>query len=216
MSSRPPRTVVHLLRHGEVHNPEGILYGRIPGFRLSERGEKMARRVAEHLHSGGHDVRLVISSPLERAQQTATPVAEAYGLPIRTDARLIEAANHFEGTKFGRNSVLTPANWWYMRNPLAPSWGEPYPSQAQRVLHVVAQAAVDVEGHEAVLVGHQLPIWITRSQLEGRRLAHDPRRRECSLASLTSITVERGRIVGVRYTEPAKDLLPSTRQVPGA
>jgi broad specificity phosphatase PhoE len=61
-----------------------------------------------------------------------------------------------------------------------------------------------------VLVSHQLPIWVTRCQVEGRRLWHDPRSRECSLASLTSFTYRGDEIVAVTYSEPARDLLPAS------
>ena len=63
------RTTVHLLRHGEVHNPTGILYGRRPGYLLSDLGQQMATRVAETI--ADRDITQVWSSPLERAQQTA-------------------------------------------------------------------------------------------------------------------------------------------------
>lgn len=203
-------TVVHLLRHGEVHNPEGILYGQISGFGLSELGQQMARRVADHLKAAGSDIVVLKASSLQRAQETAVPISEAFGLPIEVDDRVIEAANHFEGTQFGRGSgsPVRPRNLVHLWNPLRPSWGEPYRSQVQRMLSAVAQAAVDAEGHEALIVSHQLPIWMTRSYIEGRRLAHDPRRRQCSLASLTSIHIHDGRISHLLYTEPARDLLP--------
>lgn len=101
MSSSTPGeiTVVHLMRHGEVHNPDGVLYGRRSGYHLSELGRQMAERVAEHLQS--RDITYVVSSPLERAQETAAPVAKAHGLDVASDARLLEAGNVFEGKTFG-------------------------------------------------------------------------------------------------------------------
>lgn len=215
-------TTVHLLRHGEVHNPTGILYGRMPGFRLSARGEQMARVVAGHLSGADgaprRDVTVVVASPLERAQQTATPVGEAFGLPVGSDARLIEAANHFEGMKFGvgDGSLRHPGHWPYLRNPLKPSWGEPYTEQAARMLGAVADARAAARGHEAVLVSHQLPIWVTRLTLEHRHLWHDPRRRQCSLGSLTSLHYDDDDLVGIGYTEPAAALLAGASTVPGA
>ncbi|MFP5335354.1 MAG: histidine phosphatase family protein [Actinomycetes bacterium] len=212
------RTTVHLLRHGEVHNPEGVLYGRLPGYRLSELGVEMAERVAEHLLGGGHDVALLVSSPLERARQTAGPTSAAFGLEVHTDNRLIEAGNHFQGLTFGvgDGALHHPRHWWHLRNPFRPSWGEPYREIAQRMLAAAADAAAHVAGREAVLVSHQLPIWTARSALEGRRLWHDPRNRQCSLASLTSIHYEDGRVVGTSYSEPAGDLLPGANKVSGA
>lgn len=92
-------TVVHLVRHGEVHNPDGVLYGRRGGYHLSELGRQMADRVAEHL--ADRDITHVVASPLERAQETAQPVAKSHGLDLATDGRLIEAGNVFEGKTFG-------------------------------------------------------------------------------------------------------------------
>lgn len=206
----PRTTVVHLLRHGEVQNPTGVLYGRAAGYGLSQRGHRMAQRVADSLVEHGNDIASVTASPLLRAQQTAAPIAAAYQLPILVDERVIEAANHFEGTKFGvgDSNPLLPKHWRYLWNPLRPSWGEPYTSQVARVLQAVAWAASQVPGREALIVAHQLPIWSARSALEGWPLAHDPRKRQCSLASLTSISITDGRISGVDYSEPAKDLVP--------
>ncbi|GAA4418342.1 histidine phosphatase family protein [Georgenia halophila] len=203
------RTTVHLMRHGEVHNPDGILYGRLSGYRLSERGHQMASRVAETLHDGGHDVRAVVASPLQRAQQTAEATARAYGLAVRTDPRLIEADNHFEGTAVNVNrwELARPRHWLAYTNPVRPSWGEPYRTQVRRLRDAVVAVLDEVAGGEAVLVSHQLPIWVTRRHLQGKPLAHDPRRRECSLASLTSLTFDGRRLVDVRYWEPAADLL---------
>ena len=209
-------TTVHLLRHGEVHNPGGVLYGRMDGFGLSARGHAMAERLAGHF-AAGHDVVHVVASPLRRAQETAAPIAAALGLTVESDARLIEAANHFEGLTFGvgDGSLRKPRHWRYLWNPFRPSWGEPYREQVARMLAAVVAARRVAEGHEAVVVSHQLPIWVTRRSLEGGRLWHDPRRRECSLASLTSITWSDDDVT-ISYTEPAADLLPGVSAVPGA
>ena len=201
-------TTVHVLRHGEVHNPGGVLYGRLPGYHLSELGRAMAVRVAEHL--SGADVVHLVSSPLERAQETAAPSAEVLGLPVTTDERLIEAGNIFEGKTFGvgDGSLRRPAHWVHLRNPLRPSWGEPYVGIAERMLGAVTAARDAARGHEALCVSHQLPIWTARSFATGRRLWHDPRKRQCALASLTSFTYAGDDLVSVSYLEPARDLLP--------
>jgi broad specificity phosphatase PhoE len=215
-------TIVHLMRHGEVHNPTGVLYGRLPGFHLSDRGREMAERVAAHLAGAlgepRRDVVHVVASPLQRARETAEPIAAAFGLGVAADERLLEALNHFEGLTFGvgDGSLRRPAHWRHLWNPFRPSWGEPYREQVARMLAAVAAARDVAVGHEAVVVSHQLPIWVTRQALEGRRLWHDPRRRECSVASLTSLTYEGHRLVSVAYAEPARDLLAATRTVPGA
>jgi broad specificity phosphatase PhoE len=203
-----PTTIVHLMRHGEVHNPDGILYGRLPDFHLSDLGRKMAERVADAL--SGNDIKAVVSSPLDRAQETAGPIASRHDLEVRTDDRLIEAGNFFEGKKFsvGDGVLKRPSVWIKLYNPFKPSWGEPYSEQVVRVTAALRSAAALAPGHEVVCVSHQLPIWITRLATENRRLWHDPRKRQCSLASLTSFTLVGDRITAVKYSEPAKDLLP--------
>jgi broad specificity phosphatase PhoE len=202
-------TTVHVLRHGEVHNPHGVLYGRLPGYRLSELGHAMAERVAEHL--AGSDVAHLVSSPLERAQETAAPAARELGLPVSTDERLIEAGNVFEGLTFGvgDGSLRRPSHWVHLRNPLRPSWGEPYTEIAARKMAANEAARDAARGPEALAVSHQLPIWTARSIATGRRLWHDPRKRQCALASLTSFTYRDDDLVSVSYEEPARDLLPS-------
>jgi broad specificity phosphatase PhoE len=201
-------TVVHLLRHGEVYNPNGILYGRLPGYRLSDIGEKMAERVAATL--ADRDIVHLVSSPLERARQTAQPSAEALDLVPTIDDRVIEAANVFEGERFGPGdgALRRPYTWRHLYNPLRPSWGEPYRDIVVRMLAAMHDARSAARGHEALVVSHQLPIWIVRSFVEGRRLAHDPRRRQCSLASLTTFTYSGDDVVSVAYSEPAADLVP--------
>ena len=203
------RRIVHLVRHGEVNNPEGVLYGRLPGFHLTERGRRMAERVAEHF--AGVELTHLATSPLERARETMEPIAAGRGLEVMEQPLVIEAANDFEGQVFGRGNkaLRDPRNWIKLRNPLTPSWGEPFVELAARMrtaLHLSAQAA-GAHG-QALLVSHQLPIWIARLDAEGRRLPHDPRRRECTLASITSFTLEQGRVIRVDYAEPARDLIP--------
>jgi broad specificity phosphatase PhoE len=204
------------MRHGEVHNPAGVLYGRLPGYHLSERGRAMARTVADHLVATGHDVTRVIASPLERAQETAAPVAAAFGLEVGTDPRLIEGGNAFEGrvVRADPASLAHPRNWPLYVNPLRPSWGEAYRTIAKRMADAVRSVLPDDEdGGEIVLVSHQLPIWITRLTVERRPLAHDPRRRECALASLTSLHFQRRRLVGMTYDEPAAALVADAQDV---
>jgi broad specificity phosphatase PhoE len=202
-------TTVHLVRHGEVDNPGGVLYGRLPGFRLSPAGEAMAVLAAEALR--GKDVTVVRSSPLERAVQTAEPIAAHFDVTATTDDRLLESANIFEGKTFGvgDGSLRNPAYWKYLTNPFRPSWGEPYIEQVVRMMGALDAARDAARGHEAVCVSHQLPIWVTRCFTEHRRLWHDPRKRQCSLASLTSFTYHGDRMVSIGYSEPARDLLPA-------
>jgi len=202
------RTIVHLMRHGEVHNPDGVLYGRLPEYFLSELGHKMAEAAADFLSK--NEIIHLVASPLERAQQTAEPLSKILEVPITTDERVIEADNLFEGRTFGvgDGALRRPANWWKLRNPFRPSWGEPYKDIAARMRAAVADAREAARGHEAVIVSHQLPVWIARRSFEEKSFFHDPRKRECALASLTSLTFDDDHFDGFTYSEPAGHLLP--------
>jgi broad specificity phosphatase PhoE len=193
-----------------VHNPDGVLYGRIPGFRLSELGHRMAASAADSLK--GHDVVKLYSSPLERAQESAQPWAERFGLEIHTEERLIEPRNRFEGKKFefGPQVLANPSSWPWVTNPMRPSWGEPFVEIASRMLHVLEEAWKSVDYGEVVLVSHQLPIWMVHRAVNGKRLYHDPRRRRCNLSSVTSFARDDAaptRFVEHEYRDPARDLL---------
>ncbi|ASY29530.1 broad specificity phosphatase PhoE like protein [Candidatus Planktophila lacus] len=205
-------TTVHIARHGEVENPEKILYGRQPGWRLSTRGQQMAETLGEW--SKSINLGALHVSPLQRAQETAAPIARAHGIEITTDERLIEAANIFEGKSFelGSGVLKHPSSWRHLYNPWKPSWGEPYEEQINRMLAAIFAARKAANGKDAIVVSHQLPIWILRSAIEGRSLLHDPRKRICTLASVTSVHFDdEGVISGLSYSEPAGHLLPEKK-----
>lgn len=198
-------TRVHLVRHGEVDNPRGVLYGRLPGFGLSPQGTRMAERLGERFA----DVPLagLYCSPLQRTRETIAPIAAQHpALAVQPDERLIETSNVLEGTVVKRE-LKKPKNWRYLTRPWTPSWGEAYTSIAARMTSAIADIAASHHGEQVVVVSHQLPIWIARLSAEGRGFVHDPRRRECSLASVTTFLLDGTRVIGVEYTEPARDLL---------
>lgn len=204
-----PGTRVHLVRHGEVHNPDGILYGRLEGYRLSDRGNLMGQRLAEYFTTPPADVVHLVASPLQRAQETIAPMAAALQLPVRTDERVIEADSVFEGLDLAPNpaQLAHPRYWRYLLNPFTPSWGEPFRDQVARMTAAIRDARAAAEGHDAVIVSHQSPIWMTRMALEGRSFVRDPRKRECRLASVTTLTFDGTTLVGLDYREPCADLL---------
>ncbi|ORV89636.1 histidine phosphatase family protein [Mycolicibacterium iranicum] len=209
MSVRTPgagganQTIVHVMRHGEVHNPDKILYGRLPDYHLSERGQAQARAVADWLSL--RDITHVVASPLERAQETAAPIAAHKGLVVNTDHELIESENIFEGQKVspGDGALRDPRNWWHLRNPRTPSWGEPYRNIAARMRRAVYRAREAAEGHEAVCVSHQLPVETLRRAMTDKQLHHFPTRRMCNLASVTSFYFYGDSFVGWGYAELA-------------
>ncbi|AKF26494.1 hypothetical protein YH66_02450 [[Brevibacterium] flavum] len=200
------QTIVHLVRHGEVHNPEKILYGRMPGYRLSSRGRSQAARTAASFE--GHDVTYIAASPLQRVQETSEPFIKVTGLELITDEDLLEAGNRFEGlrTKGWRSQLWNPVRWPLMYNPTLPSWGEHYTDILERMMVAVERARVAAEGHEAILVTHQLPIVCVQRHARGQSLSHNPATRQCDLASVTSLVFQDDQIVGVHYNEPAQEI----------
>ena len=196
------RTIVHLVRHGEVYNPDKILYGRIPGYHLSSRGHSMAARTAESFRD--HDVTYLAASPLQRTQETA----QVTGLNVDVDKALIESGNQFEGLhiKGLRSALWNPRHWPNLVNPLEPSWGEAYEGIAERMLGAVDRARTAAEGHEAVLVSHQLPIVMVQRTVLGQRLPHAPWNRECALASVTSLLFADNQITDIFYSSPAQEI----------
>ena len=178
-------TIVHLVRHGEVYNPEKILYGRIPGYHLSSRGHSMAARTAEAFR--GHDVTYLAASPLQRTQETAQPISKVTGLDVEIDKSVIESGNRFEGlrTKGWNSQLWNPQRWPLLRNPMQPSWGEPF---------------------EEIAARHQLPIVMVQRTALGKRLAHAPWDRECDLASVTSLVFQDDQLIDIFYSSPAQDI----------
>lgn len=206
-----PADLIRLVRHGEVHNPEHILYGRIPGYHLSELGHAMADAAAASL--AGHPVAALYASPLQRTQESAEPWATRYGsaintASINTDERIIEPYNWFEGRRFEFPAALKhPSAWPRLINPLRPSWGEPYTTVLARMLSAIDDAWAAADGGEVVMVSHQLPIVMVARSVKGQRLFHDPRKRRCTLSSITTLRREGDRFAEVDYQEPAGELL---------
>jgi broad specificity phosphatase PhoE len=211
---------IHLVRHGEVFNPGRVLYGRIPGFGLSDLGVRMATLAASDLAARDRTYSRIIASPLQRTRESAEPVSLALGLAVDIDERIIEPTNEFEGNQMrGRDSaVLKPRNWRYLLNPFRPSWGEPYRSIVNRMMTAIVEAGESVSDGDVVLVSHQLPIWMVNRHLSRKSLAHFPGSRECSLSSITTLewldpaNPSAGLHV-VGYVEPANELLEGSLDV---
>ena len=203
------------MRHGEVFNPERVLYGRLPGFRLSDLGQRMAEAAAADLVERGRLIVRVIASPLQRTQESAAPIMAAFGLPIHLDERIIEPANRFEGKRMGGpgGALRDPRNWPSLMNPARPSWGEPFTSISSRMLAAIDDAFHSVDDGDVVMVSHQLPIWMVHRTLAHERLAHDPRKRRCDLSSITTLSLRGTAPVEVGYANPAGPLLTQATDV---
>ena len=202
-----PATRIHLVRHGEVDNPNQVLYGRLPNFALTALGRQMAEATAQELASSGTNYTKLISSPLIRTLQSARPIAEALKLSVNTENLIIEPTNIFEGKKVGLKTVLAnPSFLLKLYNPFQPSWGEPYKKIVARMTEALRRAWDETATGEVVMVSHQLPIWSLHLAASGKPLWHNPRSRRCDLSSITSFEFKNNNLVEVEYRDPAKSL----------
>ena len=197
-----PADRLHLVRHGEVHNPRRVLYGRLPGYGLSADGRRMARQAAEFVHGLDRPLSALIASPLQRTRESAEPFTELFGIEPVIDERVIEPTNVFEGRRMVR-ALLNPWNWRHLRRPALPSWGEPYNDVIARMNKAMTEVWDKTEGGDVVIVSHQLPIWVTHLAVAGLSTRHDPRDRRCALSSVTSFEMLDGKWTEVSYAEPA-------------
>ena len=202
-----PANRIHLIRHGEVHNPGQVLYGRLPHFRLSDRGHEMAALAAQSLREERRPISALVASPLLRTRESAEHIQEALGLELVTDQRVIEPYNIFEGRKLtAKHIALRPHLLYHFRNPSKPTWGEPYESVLNRMLEAITELSDSVHDGDVAIVTHQMPIVMVQRHVAGLPLAHNPAKRNCSLSSITSLEFKNGKLVQVDYREPAAAL----------
>jgi broad specificity phosphatase PhoE len=181
---------VFLIRHGEAHNPEGVLYGRSEGFPLSENGKQQVAVTANTLKESVNTATIIIASPMLRTLQTAEIISNKLGLKVKSDERLIESYSKLQGLKVagGKNILKTPQAWKYLYNPFKPSWGEPYGEIAKRMNGIIEELIS--QGHEEIiLVSHELPIFIAKRFYKNKSLIHNPRNRQTPLASISIIEI---------------------------
>jgi len=192
---------IHLVRHGEVENPKGVIYGRLPGYNLSERGQRQAEAAGERL--ADRDIGAIWASPLERAQATAQAIAAHHAIDITTDERLIESATTLEGVgKTVATFLRSPKHWWALRNPMTPSWGETFADIKVRMVAAIEEAVRAAQGLEVVIVSHQTPVLVARAAIQKRRgppwLGGVP----CTTGSVTSLEVADDAVVSASYYAP--------------
>jgi broad specificity phosphatase PhoE len=195
-------TVVHLIRHGVVHNPDNIRYGRAPGFHLSELGRTQAKAAGRRLRQLGQPVTTLVASPLERAVETAEIIAAELGTTVTTtDERVTEAGNQLAGLH--RYAVLHPAQWRRLYNPFRPSWGEPFKDIAARMRAVIMDLRDAHAGQASAIVSHQACVWLAREAFERPSGVPWLARVRCAQASITTLCFESDRYVGHTYWAPS-------------
>jgi broad specificity phosphatase PhoE len=147
------------IRHAEVLNPEGVVYARLPGFHLSERGRANAAHAASTLSTA--PIAAVYASPQERAVETAGILAEPHGLAVKADDRLAEWAFwvRWEGLPWSRIRERDPELLeLYAVDPASDALEETLRAAAMRILEWAADAEA-ANPHGAVLgVSHEAPL----------------------------------------------------------
>lgn len=189
------------MRHGNVENPKGVIYGRLPGYHLSEKGKEQAAAAADRL--GAADIGAVWASPLERAQETAQAIADPHGLDIVTDDRLIESHTTLEGVTRSVVGVFrNPSRWWHFRNPMRPSWGESFTEIKDRMMSAIQDAVREAGGKEVVVVSHQTPVLVARYGLGRRRMPPWLGLVPCETGSVTTMVLDGDKVVSAAYFKP--------------
>ena len=228
-----PATTIHFVRHGEVDNPNHVLYERLSGFHLSARGVRMAQATAKYIATVPQmrGITAIYSSPLERTRETAREIenalrniadsayvkahcdedsAQSQESDIILDKRLIEAGNNFRGKRigYGEGALWKNNNWKLVANLWKPSWGESYRSIATRVGDFAREQVRKHPGEQIVAVTHESPIWSYRHLLETGHAEHNMLLRHTALASITSITYDCKtlRVLSITYVDPAANV----------
>ena len=199
------KTIVHVMRHGEVHNPDKILYGRLPDYHLSDRGRAQAQAVADWLARPRHRLRGRLAAGA-RAGDRGTDRGAPAACPSTPTTTCIESLNIFQGQRVspGDGALRDPRNWWHLRNPRTPSWGEPYAEIADAD---DGRAAPGPDQGGRPRGGVRQPSAARRDAAagdDGQAACITSRtRRLCNLASLTSFYFHGDTYVGWGYAELA-------------
>ena len=192
-----PTTTIHFVRHGKVYNPDHLLYERLPGFHLSDRGMRMAQATGAYIAA---DPKLNTVAAV-RAGRGEEP------LELITDPRVIEAGNEFRGKRIGhgKGALWRDGNWKLVLNLWKPSWGESYRHIAERVGAFANEKIREYAGRQIIVVSHESPIWSYRHLLETGHPEHWMFLRKTALASITSITYDSdtGKVMSITYADPA-------------
>ena len=162
-------TTIWLARHGEVHNPSNVLYGRLPRVRLTREGRRQARALADFLRP--RPLVAIYSSPMLRARRTAAAVLEAHPelQRVRIDKDLLEVRSAWQGEPL---ASLEQIDWDFYTNPRDPG------DESLRAIHDRMQRWLQRvlrrhAGSEVLGVSHGDPILILVGTLRGLQL--DPR-----------------------------------------
>lgn len=157
------KTTVHLVRHGEVHNPTGVFYGRIPGFKLSENGRNQVKKLGKHLSN--RSIKKIYASPLDRTKETAAIIQEFFPtIPVSYDERLIEVGSPVQGKPMAE---LIPSQWNFYIEEFIAQGGESLEDIWKRMSSFFSEVVPLHDNEEIIVVSHGDPIMITAASYQG-------------------------------------------------
>ncbi len=200
-------TTVYLVRHSDVENPQSVLYGHLDGFPLSELGRRRAEALAERLAGSG--IRRIVSSPLERARETAGIIAGRLPEPVDVEIdpalREAEFSRYLQGVRFWMIPLLRPR--WYlhkMRRGMMPG-DEAIADLGGRVLEVARRVAAETPDRTSALVSHADPLQAAWILLDGRPHNEvEMYRRAVDRAGVLKVDFEKGEPVAWEYQPPPR------------
>jgi len=196
------RLRLYLVRHCDVANPHGVLYGYLPGFGLSAKGLSQAESLGQRL--GGQPVRVIRTSPLERARQTTSIIARHLDNPeVVVDDDLVEArfGLYLQGIRYAEVPWRRPLWWVHMVYPGLLRRDERVGAMAGRVERSLERLLESVGDGTGVCVSHGDPIqafWITYLHRHPWALHH----LQCAKGGLLALDYESGKLVKVTYVPP--------------
>jgi broad specificity phosphatase PhoE len=175
-------TTLYFVRHGDVHNPDQILYARLPGFRLSTLGETQAAAAGTYFKD--RPLAAIYSSPQHRAQQTAGAIAQYHpALTIQTLELLDEIHSPFEGRPL---ADLDAMGWRLYTN--LPAGYETAEDIMTRVVATIQQMRAAYPGQEVVCVSHGDVVLAARYWAKGIPFNDNTKNREALYPATASIT----------------------------
>ena len=198
-------TRVHLVRHGHVENPRRIVYGRLPGWRLSAEGRRQAAAAAERLR--GRPIAHVHTSPLERAKETAAVIAAACAAAVTPDPSLIEAelGARWEGLPWTEVKTARREEWEaYLHRPHEIAFvEETFERLGERMAAAIRAIAARHAGGEVAVVSHGDPIKTAICRFTGIPIArmHEVR---VPTGAVATLDLDGGRAALVEQWAPAR------------
>lgn len=203
MEPRSPETVCYLVRHCDVENPKGVIYGHLPGFGLSRKGQEQGARLGEFLSRSG--IATIYTSPLQRARETSALIQAHLSSPIPEVVAddLIEAefGRYLQGVNYAQIPWRRPRWLLHMLWPGLLPGDEKVRHMRDRVQRVIDRGLRETQGAPFVCISHGDPIqafWATTDHRPPWAL----HRLQCAKGGLLELRYRNSQLTSKRYLSP--------------